>query len=45
VYQSEEELEKALSDGTFDVRKTMYLHNDGKIYHLCYANAALSSVV
>ena len=45
VYQSEQQVAAALRDGTFEVRKTMYLHSDGKVYHLCYANAPLSEVV
>ena len=47
LYKTAEEFDRAVANGTFDVRKTMYLHNDGRVYHLCWkeSDAPLQDVI
>ena len=39
VYRTAREVELALRDGTYDVRKTMFLDRNGRVYYLCWGRA------
>ena len=36
VYRSAREVQLALRNGTYDVRKTMFLDRNGRVYYLCF---------
>jgi hypothetical protein len=38
VYKSWAEVQAALKDGTYEVRKTMYVDKRGKVFYLCFKN-------
>ena len=38
VYKSWAEVQAAVKDGTYDIRKTMYVDKRGKVFYLCFKN-------
>ena len=42
VYRSWAEVQAAVKDGTYDIRKTMYVDRRGKVFYLCFKNGLQS---
>ena len=42
VYKSWAEVQAAVKDGTYDIRKTMYVDKRGKVFYLCFKNGLQS---